>query len=69
MFNSDGARIAENNNWRDSQQAEIESTGAAPSADSEAALLVELNPGAYTAVVRGVNGSAGVGLVEAYNLP
>ena len=69
LFNGDGARIAENNNWRDSQQADIQSTGAAPSIDSEAALLVELSPGAYTAVVRGVNGSAGVALVEAYNLP
>ncbi len=69
LFDRDGAKIAENNNWKHSQRAQIESTGAAPASDAEAALLIELNPGAYTAVVRGLNGSAGVALVEAYNLP
>ena len=69
LFNGDGVRIAENNNWKDAQQTEIAATGAAPSSESEAALVIELNPGAYTAVVRGVNGTTGVALVEAYNLP
>ena len=69
LFDRDGAKIAENNNWKDAQRIEVESTGAAPSADAEAAIVIELNPGAYTAIVRGVEGSGGVGLVEAYNLP
>lgn len=69
VFDRDGAKFAENNNWKDAQQGQIEATGAAPSRDAEAAIVLELNPGIYTAVVRGVNGTSGVALVEAYNLP
>ena len=57
-----------NDNWKDTQQAEIETTGLAPSMDSESAILATLNPGAYTAIVRGVGGGTGVALVEAYDL-
>ena len=69
LFDRDGAKIAGNNNWKDSQQAQIESTGAAPTTDAEAAIVIELTPGAYTAVVRAVDSHSGVALVEAYNLP
>ena len=34
----------------------------------ESAMLPTLAPGAYTIIVRGVNNTTGVGLVEAYNL-
>jgi hypothetical protein len=34
----------------------------------ESALAATLNPGAYTAIVRGANGATGIGLVEMYNL-
>ncbi len=60
--------ILTNNNWRDDQEAEIMATGLAPSDDLESAILVTLDPGAYTAIVRGVNGGTGVGLVETYDL-
>jgi hypothetical protein len=40
--------------------------GLAPSSPLEAALLVTLQPGAYTAIVSGVGGVTGVGLVEVY---
>lgn len=66
LFDGQGARMAVNNNWRDSQEEAIQSTGAAPSVDAEAAVLANLNPGAYTAVVSGVNGQTGDALVEAY---
>ena len=60
--------IASNDNWRTSQAAAITATGLAPRNDKEAALLATLNPGNYTAIVRGVNNTTGIGLVEAYDL-
>jgi len=58
-----------NDNWKDTQQAEIEATGIAPTDDRESAILQTLAPGNYTAIVRGTNNTMGVALVEAYNLP
>lgn len=66
LFNIEGTRIATNNNWRDSQEAAIQATGAAPGDDDEAAILADLNPGNYTAVVSGVDGGTGPALIEAY---
>ena len=57
-----------NNNWRDTQEAAIQATGIPPTDDSESAILATLNPGAYTAIVRGNNGTSGVGLIEIYDL-
>ncbi|MFN2474842.1 MAG: hypothetical protein ABR526_00675, partial [Chthoniobacterales bacterium] len=69
LRNRDGVKVAENDNWRDQQAAEIQATGLAPRNDNEAALLIpELGPAAYTAIVAGKNGNTGVGLVEVYNL-
>ena len=69
LRDSNGALIASNNDWRETQGGIISSTGLAPSDDREAALFATLPAGAYTAVVQGVNASTGVGLVEAYNIP
>ena len=57
-----------NNDWKDTQQAAIQATGLAPTDDLESAILATLNPGAYTAIVRGKNNTTGVGVVEAYQL-
>ncbi len=57
-----------NDNWRDTQQAEIVATGIPPTNDLESAIVAQLAPGAYTAIVEGVNGGTGVGLVEVYDL-
>ena len=69
LFDSNGLRIAFNDNWRDAQQVEIEQTGLAPGDDREAAIAMTLPPGAYTTVVRGVSDTTGSGLVEIYNVP
>jgi hypothetical protein len=66
LFGANGPILA-NNNWKETQQAEIQATGLAPSNDAEAAMIVTLNPGNYTAIVRGANGGTGIGLVEAYD--
>ncbi|MFN2623705.1 MAG: hypothetical protein ABR611_12775, partial [Chthoniobacterales bacterium] len=68
LFDGNGAKIFSNNNWKDSQQAAIANTGLSPSNDLESAIVLDLAPGNYTAVVSGVNGATGVALVEAYHL-
>jgi CSLREA domain-containing protein len=64
----DGTTVVTNNNWRDTQEAEIMATGLAPNDDLESAIVATLEPGAYTAIVRGVNDGTGVALVETYDL-
>ena len=57
-----------NNNWRDSQEADIIATGIPPTNDLESAILATLDPGAYTAILSGSNNGTGTGLVEIYDL-
>jgi hypothetical protein len=57
-----------NDNWKDSQQAEIQSLGLAPNDDREAVIVTTLAPGTYTALLTGKNGTTGVGLVEVYDV-
>ncbi|MDP9098345.1 MAG: fibronectin type III domain-containing protein [Verrucomicrobiota bacterium] len=73
LHNGNGSLLATNDNWKtrpdgSSQQAEIEATTLPPANALESALVRSLPPGNYTAVVRGVNNSTGIGLVEVYNL-
>ena len=68
LFNSEGDPIAFNDNWRDSQEADIEATTIPPSNNLESAIVATLPPAAYTAIVRGVNNTTGVALVEVYAL-
>jgi hypothetical protein len=63
-----GFQIITNNNWRDTQEAEIIATGRAPSNDLEAAIVADLPPGAYTAILAGNAGTTGIGLVEIFDL-
>jgi uncharacterized delta-60 repeat protein len=62
--------LGSNDDWQNSeQQAEIAASGFAPSNPSESAIVIYLIPGeGYTAIVRGKNGTTGVGVVEAYDL-
>ena len=60
--------IVTNDNWKDTQEAEIIATTIQPTNDLESAIVATLAPGAYTAIVSGKNGGTGVGLVEAYDL-
>jgi hypothetical protein len=68
LHDADGATVASNDNWRDTQEAEIEATGLPPNDDAESAILSTLAPGGYTAIVRGVGDTTGVALIEAYGL-
>jgi hypothetical protein len=69
LYNGAGELIGKNNNWQDALNAqEIIDSTIAPTNGLESAILGSVPPGAYTAVVHGVNGGTGVGLVEAYDL-
>ena len=57
-----------NDNWRDTQEAEIIATGIPPPNDLESAIVATLDPGAYTAIVSGKNNTTGNALVEVYSL-
>ncbi len=72
MYNGDGALIAFNDDWRDTQQNVIRATGVPPSDSLESAIVATL-PGSgngigYTAIVRGLDGATGVALIEVYAL-
>ena len=77
MHDSTGALIASNDNWQHTiiggiitsdQVAAIRASGHAPTDPSESAIIATLPPGNYTAIVRGVNNTTGVALVEVYDL-
>jgi hypothetical protein len=69
--------IASNNDWRNTQiggiitgdqSPEIEGGGLAPGNNLESAIIANLAPGDYTAVVRGAGNTVGTGLVDAFDL-
>jgi predicted outer membrane repeat protein len=77
LHNATGALIGSNDDWQHTiiggvitrgQVADIQNSGHAPTDPSESAIIAELPPGNYTAIVRGVNDATGVALVEVYDL-
>jgi len=69
VVNGNGTVLRSNDGWRSDQRAAIEGTTIPPTNDLEAAIIETLQPGNYTAIVRGAGGSTGVALVEVYTLP
>jgi hypothetical protein len=57
-----------NDNWRDTQEQQIQGAGLAPTSNLEPAIWAVLAPGAYTAILRGNNNTTGTALVEIYDL-
>ena len=59
-----------NDNWESdaAAAATLRRFGIAPTNPAEAALVMDLAPGSYTAIVRGAGTSTGVGIVEIYDL-
>jgi uncharacterized protein YkwD len=77
IFDSNNVKIASNDNWKTTQVggiitgdqfAEINGSGLAPSNDLESAIVANLTPGSYTAVVRGAGDSVGTGVVDGFDL-
>ncbi len=66
--------VATNDDWRGtaalkSAFASVGAFGLSPDTSRDAAIAIELPPGAYTATVSGKNNTIGVALVEVYELP
>lgn len=77
IFDAKNVKIASNDNWRTTQaggiitgdqSGEINGSGLAPSNDVESAIIANLAPGSYTAVVRGAGNSEGTAVVDAFDL-
>jgi hypothetical protein len=77
LHNGTGALIATNDDWQttilggiitSNQVSDIQNSGHAPTVASESAIIANLQPGNYTAIVSGVNNTTGVALVEVYDL-
>ena len=68
LHDVNGLLLTSNDDWKESQQSEIEATTIPPTDDRESALIRTLAPGNYTAIVRGKADTTGVGLVEVYHL-
>lgn len=69
LRDSNAALLMSNNDWQDNpaQAAELTAAGLAPSNALESGIAVTLSPGAYTALLAGLNNGTGVGLVEVYD--
>ena len=68
LRDSRGELLASDDNWRDTNEADISATDMPPGDDREPALLAALDPGSYTAVIRGKNNASGLSLLETYDL-
>jgi len=70
IYNTAGQRFAENDNWSASLASLAAQAGAfaLPAGSKDAAVLLSLQPGAYTVVLRGEDGGTGVGLIELYEI-
>jgi hypothetical protein len=68
LHGADGSLMFSNDNWRSAQEELIVASGLSPSHDAEAAIIATLNPGSYTAIVRGAGDTVGDALVEVFRL-
>ena len=67
LYNANNDLLESNDNWR-TNEAAITPTQLAPTNDAESAIVRVLEPGNYTAIVRGANNTTGIALIEAYDL-
>jgi len=68
LHDSSGAIVASNNDWQDTQKAQITASGLAPADPRESAIFATLPAGNYTAVVLSGDRTAGIALVEVYSV-
>jgi hypothetical protein len=67
LHGDNGSLIFGNDNWKDTQQSQIEATGLQPTDDRESAIVTTLSPKAYTVILTGKNQTTGIGTVEVYD--
>jgi hypothetical protein len=68
-LHDENGSVTVNDDWRMDEEAEVTATGIPPLDDRESAMVVHLQAGAYTAIVRGQQDSSGIAVIEAYHLP
>ncbi len=71
LHGSDGSLITSNNDWKENTaqaQTDIMNNQLAPPSDLESAIVSTLQPGSYTAILKGQGNATGVGLVEVYDV-
>jgi hypothetical protein len=70
LRDSQGSVVIANDNWQQNafQATQLQTVGIAPANALDSAVMVSLNAGAYTPIVRGAHGATGVALVEVYDL-
>jgi pectin methylesterase-like acyl-CoA thioesterase len=68
LYAADGSLLFSNDNWRSTDEESIVASGLPPSHDAEAAIIATLNPGSYTAILRGTGNTVGNALVEVFRL-
>jgi hypothetical protein len=68
LVDANGSVVASNDDWKSSQESEIQATGLAPPNDKEAAILTPLPPGSFTAIVSGKNQKTGIALVDVFDV-
>jgi uncharacterized delta-60 repeat protein len=77
IHDATNATVATNNDWKvtqieglitGDQSAEISASQLAPDDDLESAIIANLPPGNYTAVVRGLGNTTGTGIVDVYDI-
>jgi hypothetical protein len=68
LHSASGNTLQTNDDWRYGPELEIEASTLAPVGDYDSAIIATLGSGNYTAVIHGYAHSAGIALVEAYDL-
>lgn len=68
LFDQSGVMIDANDDWRTFNEDEIKASQLAPPSNLESAIIRRLDPGSYTAIIRGAGDNGGIGLVEIYDL-
>ena len=69
LRSANGTIIQSNDDWGQSPRfPEVNGAGLAPGDAREAAIMVEVSPGNYSAILRGTSNGTGVALLEIYNL-
>jgi hypothetical protein len=68
LHDSAGEVLQTNDNWKESQEQEINDTTLPPTDSRESAIVAELGSGSYTAILSGAGSTTGIALVEVYDL-
>lgn len=68
LRDASGTLLALNDDWRETQEQELEQTSLGPNDNRDSAIFAALIPGHYTAIVRGRENAAGIALIEVFAL-